>query len=303
MDAAVFREPRRRMIAIKSRAGDGQMAALDFGDAARPVDLVFVHANGFNAMTYRGVLGPLALGLRVLAVDQRGHGDTPLRADPRGRRNWHDLRDDLVGLLDSLEAEGGAPLVLSGHSMGATASLLAAAERPRRVSRLVLFEPVILPRRQAWMARLPMAASAARNHAMVQAALRRRAVFDSRQAAFAAYLGRGAFKTWPETALADFVAGGFKDRPDGKVELACAPAWEASNYAAQGHDPWRAAARLRRPIHILRAQHGSTCALRPGAGFLRRRPNIQVETIDGATHFLPMERPDLVREALLDAAV
>jgi len=153
------------------------------------------------------------------------------------------------------------------------------------------------------MARLPMAASAARNHAMVQAALRRRAVFDSRQAAFAAYLGRGAFKTWPETALADFVAGGFKDRPDGKVELACAPAWEASNYAAQGHDPWRAAARLRRPIHILRAQHGSTCALRPGAGFLRRRPNIQVETIDGATHFLPMERPDLVREALLDAAV
>ncbi|WP_163592634.1 serine aminopeptidase domain-containing protein, partial [Klebsiella pneumoniae] len=90
-------------------------------------------------------------------------------------------------------------LVLSGHSMGATASLLAAAERPRRLSRLVLFEPVILPRRQAWMARLPMAASAARNHAMVQAALRRRAVFDSRQAAFAAYLGRGAFKTWPET--------------------------------------------------------------------------------------------------------
>lgn len=291
------------MIAIKSRAGDGQMAALDFGDESRPVDLVFVHANGFNAMTYRGILGPLALGLRILAVDQRGHGDTPLPADPDGRRDWNDLRDDLVGLLDSLEAEGGAPLVLSGHSMGGTASLLAAAERPRRVSRLVLFDPVVMPRQRVWLARLPFARDAAKHHAMVQGALRRRAVFDSRQAAFAAYLGRGAFKTWPETALADFVAGGFKDRPDGKVELACAPAWEASNYAAQGHNPWRAAARLRQPIHILRAERNSTCSLQAGSGFARRHPNIQIETIAGSTHFLPMERPDLVREALLDAAV
>ena len=46
----------------------------------------------------------------------------------------------------------------------------------------------------------------------------------------------GAFKTWPETMLADYVAGGFVEQPEGKVELACAPVWEASNYAAQAHD-------------------------------------------------------------------
>src|SRR5579875_3441678 len=70
MDAALFQEPRRRMIPLK----DGEMAALDFGDASRPVDVVFLHANGFNAMTYRSILAPLSLSLRIVALDQRGHG-------------------------------------------------------------------------------------------------------------------------------------------------------------------------------------------------------------------------------------
>ncbi|HYG26868.1 MAG TPA: alpha/beta hydrolase, partial [Caulobacteraceae bacterium] len=78
MDAAVFHEPRRRFIAIESRAGAGEMSALDFGPADRPFDIVFLHANGFNALTYRSLLGPLSAGLRILAVDQRGHGESRL---------------------------------------------------------------------------------------------------------------------------------------------------------------------------------------------------------------------------------
>jgi pimeloyl-ACP methyl ester carboxylesterase len=95
MDAAVFRDPRRRFIPIASRAGAGEMAVLEFGPADRPVDVVFVHANGFNGQTYRALLAPLSAGLRVLAVDQRGHGSSRLAADPDHRRNWLDLRDDL----------------------------------------------------------------------------------------------------------------------------------------------------------------------------------------------------------------
>ena len=88
MDAAVFQEPRRRFIAIDSPAGAGEMAALDFGPPDRAIDVVFLHANGFNALTYRSILGPLAAGLRVLAIDQRGHGASRLEARPEGRRSW-----------------------------------------------------------------------------------------------------------------------------------------------------------------------------------------------------------------------
>ena len=294
MDAAVFREPRRRVVAVPG----GEIAALEFGPEDRAIDIVFVHANGFNAQTYRTLLSPLAAGLRILAIDQRGHGATTLPADPKGRRSWRDLRDDLVGLLEVLD---GPPVVLAGHSMGGTVSLLAAAERPERVKGLLLLDPVIMP----WLANLYAKAPWTSGRGFMQlpiaqAALKRRAVFDNREAVFAGYKGRGAFKTWPETMLADYVAGGVVDAPDGKVRLACAPAWEASNYAAQAHDPWRAIRRVSAPVKILKAQKHSTC--RAGDGFARRGRNVRIETVEGTSHFLPMERPDLVRDALFEMA-
>jgi len=280
---------------------DGEMAALDFGDAARPMDVVFAHANGFNAMTYRSILGPLSLSLRIIAMDQRGHGASRMPADPQGRRSWSDLRDDLVALLETL---GDGPVILAGHSMGATTSLLAAQERPDRVRALVLFDPVVLPRlTSAVMHRLPwLATRIYRRMPLTQGALRRRSIFESFGAAFRAYRGRGAFRTWPEIMLADYVAGGFREREDGTVELNCSPAWEASNFAAQGNDTWRALDHVPAPIDIYQSATQSVCHIGVGAGLRRRNPRLQVHTVPQTTHFLPMERPDLVRDALLNAA-
>ncbi len=277
------------------------MAALDFGDAARPVDVVFAHANGFNAMTYRSILGPLSLSLRIIAMDQRGHGASRMPADPHGRRSWSDLRDDLLALLETL---GDGPVILAGHSMGATASLLAAQERPDRVRALVLFDPVVLPRwTSTLMHRLPWLATRIYGRMpLTRGALRRRSVFDSFGAAFRAYRGRGAFRTWPEIMLADYVAGGFREREDGTVELSCAPAWEASNFAAQGNDTWRALDRALAPIDIYQSATQSACRIGSAASLKRRHPRLNVQTVPQTTHFLPMERPDLVRDALLNAA-
>lgn len=296
MDAALFQEPRKRMIRLR----DGEMAALDFGDGSRPVDVVFAHANGFNAMTYRSILGPLSLSLRIMAVDLRGHGASRLPADPVGKRSWLDFRDDILGLLETL---GDGRVVLAGHSMGATASLLAASERPHKVRGLVMFEPVILSRWAAIYAHAPWTSGALwRRMPLAQSAGKRRAVFDSFAAAFNAYRGRGAFRTWPEIMLADYVAAGFREQEDGTVKLACSPAWEAANFAAQAHDPWAAIRNVRCPIEIYRAERGSTCHIGAGAGLIRRNRRVRLNLVEGTTHFLPMERPDVVRDALLDAA-
>ncbi len=296
MDAAMFQEPRRRMI----RLPDGEMAALDFGDERRPVDVVFLHATGFNAMTYRSILAPLSPGLRILAVDQRGHGASSLPAEPQKLRSWKPYRDDLLNLLSAL---AGPPPVLAGHSMGATVSLLAAAARPAAVGGLVLFDPVVMSRWRVFAAHMPGGGKALRQSPLALGAAKRRAVFDSVEDVFASYKGRGAFKTWSDIMLADYIAGGFKERADGKVELACAPELEAAIFASHCHNPWAAAARVRAPIQIYRAERGSTCSVGAGDGFFGGNRRARMITVAGASHFLPMERPDVVRDALLDAAV
>ena len=290
MDVSVAREPRRRTV----RLPDGDMSFLDFGDPARPVDALFVHANGFNAQTYRSVLQPLAAGLRIWAPDLRGHGESRLPADPARLTSWEVYARDLHVLLAGVE---GPPPVLSGHSMGASSALLAAARAPGRVRSLLLFEPVILSRRRTWGARLPGArAHLLQRMPLVRGALARRRGFPDRAAALAAYRGRGAFRTWPEPSLVDYVSGAFRDAADGSVELCCAPEWEAANYAAQRADVRGALRRAGAPVRVLRGEVGSTCAV------TRSSPGVSVETVAAAGHFLPLDHPELVREALLDAA-
>lgn len=285
MRAATDFEPRERSIPLPGRGGT--MAALEFGPQDRPIDIVFAHANGFNARTYRTILAPLQ-DLRIVAPDLRGHGSTALPTSTQGRSDWRDLVEDHLALLDGLEVEDA---VLAGHSLGGTVSLMTAAQVPGRVRRLVLFDPVILA-----------AHSRTKAEQMAASAPRRRTTFPSRDAVVETYRGRGAFATWSEAALVDYVAGGFKDRPDGQVELACAPAWEGSNYAAQGHDPWPAFFAAACPIDILRAEEATTCAIDDRLDELTATGKISVRTVPGTTHFLPIERPDVVQAALSAAA-
>lgn len=290
MNAANQTQPRERMISLPTR--DGAMAALEMGPADRAVDIVFSHANGFNGRTYRSILQPMATGLRILALDLRGHGATTLPAVIEDRTGWMQFRDDLLALL-AVACE--RPVVLAGHSMGGTSSLLAAAAEPDRIRALALFDPVIFPvaaqRDADAMASSPLAVGA----------LRRRATFPSAQAAFEAYRGRGGFRSWSDEQLADYVKAGFRGTAGGEVTLTCTPAWEASNFRTHNYDGLAAFRESRCPIRVLRAAEGSTCRLDGEEAALTASGRIVIDTLPATSHFLPMERPDLVRDTLTAA--
>lgn len=290
-----LQEPRRISVEISNRWGSGSLSVLEFGDASRPVDLVFVHANGFNAYTYRHLLQPLSSALRIWAPDLRGHGQTQLPLTTAIRRGWQDHRDDMVELLKSID---GPPVALAGHSIGGVSSLLATAEVPERVSRLLLLDPVIWGRLTVALFNVPGFNRIPSSVPIVKSTLRRRAQFDSREQALNSWRGRGAFKGWPDAALADYVSSGLVD-VEGGVALACTPAWEASNYASQSHNPWRAMRRYRGDIRILKAQKGSLCAATP-----RMVPShVTVDTVEGGGHLFPMTHLEQTRDALYDLAV
>jgi pimeloyl-ACP methyl ester carboxylesterase len=273
---------------------DGAMGGRAWGPAGAAPALVFVHANGFCASTYASLLAPLAEGMRIIGLDLRGHGRTRLPADPLALTSWTVHRDDVIAALDVLAPRGA---VLAGHSMGATTALLTAAARPDLVRGLVLVDPVIAPRPFYWYARAPWTTALWRSRLPIaRAASRRRARFDSREQAMAGWRGRGAFRTWGGSFLADYCRDGLRDRSDGGVELACPPAWEAANYAAQRADPWPALCTVAAPLTLWRAEHGSTCSL--GAAQAAARRGARVERPSGTSHFLPMERSAEVRRTL-----
>jgi pimeloyl-ACP methyl ester carboxylesterase len=279
----------------------GRMAGIAFGLETANPDIVFLHATGFNARTYRTLLQPLGDRFQVWALDARGHGRTELPAGTFGYTSWRRHRDDLIAVLDQ---HCSAPVTLAGHSMGATVSLLAAGRRPDLVGSLALIEPVILPAAAYAFAELPLGPLLQRwVQPLARGALARRARFPDRESAIRAFSGRGVFKLFPPEVIADYVADGLVERPRGGLRLACRPAFEAATFCAQRNDPWGALRKVTDPLVLLRAESGSTISEAAAHRFGAIKPDARIATVEGAGHMLPMQRPDRARAAIESAAL
>ena len=100
------------------------------GDSSGPA-LVLLHALGEDAGDWDEVAVALSDRYRVLALDQRGHGQSGYTA----RYSFELMRDDLGDFADAM---GLGRFSLMGHSMGGLVALLFAEEHPGRVRRLVI---------------------------------------------------------------------------------------------------------------------------------------------------------------------
>ena len=265
---------------------DGDVGFLRRAGADGAGTVLFTHANGLNAGAYLPMLDVFAGPETVIAPDLRGHGTTTLPAEPEALTRWDLYADDLVRIVRALAPAG--PLTLAGHSMGAVSSLLAAA-RGLEAVRVVMIEPVILPRAVRVLARSPLQ-PATRRRGIAGRAARRRDGWPDAEAARAQYEGKGFFVGWDEVALTGYLARGLREAEGGGVRLACAPAWEAASFAAQGHRFWHplAAVAARVPVHVLAARGRSTV---PPADAQRLvRAGALTAGMEG-THMLPTERP------------
>ena len=282
----------------------GEIAGIEFGDPIKPYAAVWLHATGFNAMTYQSMLAPLGLRARVAALDMRGHGRTTLPA--KGLSSWNKYRDDVIAFLEEEAPQG---VVLGGHSMGGCVALLVAGKRPDLVKGLVLADPVILSRTTYfWNHVFPPVNWLLRRNGMAARARKRRAVFTSFPEALDTYSERAAFKSWREPFLADYLLDGIDRADDGrsgdqnqKWALTCTPKWEAKTFTAQRHAPWKALKKVRKkniPIVVLRPNRDSVISDKVRAQIIQQNPSLMMRGIRGTSHFLPMEAPYEVRDQL-----
>ncbi len=113
---------------------EGRVAYTDQGTG--PL-VVLVPGMGDDQQTWRDVVAGLVGSYRVVTTDLRGHGESDATFTTYGDDA---TGDDLLALVEHLDA---GPAVLIGNSMGASAAVWAAAQRPDLVAGLVLVAPFL----------------------------------------------------------------------------------------------------------------------------------------------------------------
>lgn len=260
---------------------------LEWGDTDAP-PLLMLHATGLCAWPWKPIARGLAETYRVLAFDQRGHGDTD--ASDKGYR-FEYAGEDLAAIVDALQLS--QPRVI-GHSSGGLATIIAANILPDRFGRVVLVETRVSND-------APSAPSQDLNRRAERTRMKR-PIWDNRQSMFEAYRSRAAFKDWQDEPYRQFIDGGTRLLPDGRAELKCHPETEATfygmrddlaveNYLKNLSGEW---------LLLLADYPGSQRVDDPGIRQFREMVSgAHVTPMGKGSHFLPMEYPDDVLSAIL----
>ena len=115
----------------------GRLAALSWGQYDAPTWLA-LHGWLDNAASFTRLAPRLvsALGIRIVAIDFRGHGHSAHAPTGSDYALWDYTHD----VLDAMDALGLEQTTLLAHSMGAAVSCLVAAALPEKVARLILLD-------------------------------------------------------------------------------------------------------------------------------------------------------------------
>src|SRR5919199_4043464 len=107
----------------------------DWGDPAAP-PLLLLHGALCHAHMFDSLAARMSDRYRVLALDQRGHGETDWASDYQHAR----VAEDGAAFIAAL---GLGRVALVGFSFGGDTALAFAAAQPGRVTRLVLYETAV----------------------------------------------------------------------------------------------------------------------------------------------------------------
>lgn len=243
--------------------------------------LHWLSGNGFCGGVYWPFLRQLDARFGLITHDMAGHGEAdPVEQFVGVSRTVERVRAGFEQLAPS------KPRVAIGHSFGAALSLRSVARGLIDCDALVLLDPIILPTRY-WLA--TKASGKLRRNPMAQAARRRRAVWESADAARERLRDRGIYKGWRDEALDAFISHATCDTAEGRA-LVCAPELEAQIF----ENPlylWRDIPKLDVPTLYVYGEK-SYFFLAPSARRVRKRhAQTTVQALPGG-HCFMLEDPE-----------
>jgi pimeloyl-ACP methyl ester carboxylesterase len=263
--------PRFACERARSRALDVnglRLHALEWGRPGLP-PLCFLHGGSAHAHWFDAVALAFADRHHVVALDQRGHGESAWPPTPAYATE--DFAADLAGVMDAL---GWGRMIVAGHSMGGHNAMSFAAWRPERVQALVVVDarPAIPPERLHLMhargRRVP------RRHASLAEAI-------------------AAFRLLPrETAaapalLAHLARAGVVER-DGEWRYRFDPAANGDRHPT---DAWPLLPRITAPTLVVRGELSPVLPRAMAEAVVGAVPRARLIEIPGAYHHLVLDRP------------
>lgn len=123
---------------------------LHYTEAGSGEPLLLLHGNGEDSSYFVHQIAFFSRDYRVIAVDTRGHGQSPRGEAPFTIRQF---AQDLLELMDLLKLEKAHIL---GFSDGGNIALVFALAYPQRVDRLIVNGANLYPRGVRWTVQLPI---------------------------------------------------------------------------------------------------------------------------------------------------
>ncbi len=252
----------------------------------------FLGANSFPPACYAKFLQPLSEEFSISMLWDRALW--PHAGKPKPGLKWIDYTEDLINYLDVM---GKGPVVGLGHSMGASATLMAAARRPDLFSRLVLIEPVIQKLRNVMLTRiLPMFLK--KHLEPVRSTRVAPQSWSTEAEAIQYYRAHSSYKRFSDDNLACLVMALTEPSDDG-IKLRYGRDWEISNYLGL-NNVWPAIKKLRVPAVVLRGRPSLFLSNRDGGKYIRLSKNTLFFSHKDFGHLIPMEAPETCAHLLLE---
>ena len=246
--------------------------ALEWAAPGAP-GICFLHGGSAHSHWFDHVIGPFIGRYHVLALDQRGHGESEWPVPPA-----YATEDFVSDLHHPQEVMGWPRMTGVGHSMGGANSMALAAWHPERVERLVIVDsrPSIPAERLGVM------------HQRGARALRTPRRHPTPELAVASFRLLPRETVADPTLLAHVARAGIAERNGG---------WSyrfdpAANGSRKPHDMWPHLSRITAPTLIVRAGRSAVLTEDMAEGMRAAIPDVKVVEVPDAYHHVTLDQPE-----------
>jgi pimeloyl-ACP methyl ester carboxylesterase len=250
-------------------AGKLRLHYLDYGTAGRPT-MLCVHGGAAHGHWFDYIAAGFTPDHHVLALDQRGHGDSVWADDPA--YTYLDFASDIDKAAAKLDLRD---FVLVGHSMGGMVSLVYAATYPGRLAKLVIVDTSIQ-------------LSEERLATMRDVGNRGGSSYATRDELIARYKLRPGNSLAPQEVVRHIAGFSARQFPDGSWRHKFDRRVYGTRESLDGLPFWE---RVKVPALLVKGGNSARISPEIFAQVKARAPQVQLAEVSGADHHVTLDNP------------